>query len=142
MQICIVLTLIVTMYVPGAGGINGGLRGGYDRVNEKWIGGVLLNNTHAACGFSYRFGTTFEVIDDSAKAFLEDDGQPVKRVCFDRGGAVRAENLDLVSDSISLARKWGRRLVPVRICQSQILTEPDSNTSKYQKRHLASYTPQ
>jgi len=141
MQICIILTLIVTMYAPGAGGINGGLRGGYDRVGGQWVGGVFLNNAHAACGFSYHFGTTFEILDERARKFLEDAKQPVTRVCADRGGLVRDQNLDLVSPSLSLAYKWGRRLVPVRICPVQTPQNPNQDMSKYHAPRPSSNTP-
>lgn len=116
-ELCITTLLTVTAYVPGAGGINGGLKGGYDRIDGKWVGGKVLTDSDAACGFGYHFGTTFTVLEGSE--ILARNGMPRGRVCNDRGGAIRNQNLDLVvtgPNAIERARNWGKRTILVQIC--------------------------
>lgn len=114
---CVVVVLTVTAYVPGAGGINGGTKGGYDRIDGKWVGGKTLTDTDAACGFGYHFGTRFTVLNGTET--LGRNGMPAERVCNDRGGAIKNGNLDLAvtgPDAMKRARDWGKRRVPVEIC--------------------------
>lgn len=121
-QSCIILTLIVTVYLPGAGGINGGTRGGYDfqKGGVGWVGGKTIQIGDAACGFSYPFGTTFTILDHAPE--LKSLGIGNTFTCWDRGGAVKDANLDLalpISEPFAGKRAfgWGRRLTTVQICR-------------------------
>lgn len=125
-QSCIILTLIVTVYLPGAGGINGGTRGGYDfqKGGVGWVGGKTIQIGDAACGFSYPFGTTFTILDHAPE--LKKLGIGETFTCWDRGGAVKDANLDLALPIFepfarTRAADWGRRLANVRVCGKSLL---------------------
>jgi hypothetical protein len=95
------LVMVITVYVPRAGGINGG---------GRTASGVPPRTGYAACGWRYPFGTVFEIQDD-----MEQWSLPRVVVCMDRGGWVGNYNLDiaLVSEDVRkdllTARTWGRQ---------------------------------
>jgi hypothetical protein len=109
------LVMVITVYVPRAGGINGGAR---------TASGVPPRTGLAACGWRYRFGTVFEIQDDMGKWNL-----PRMVVCMDRGGWVGNHNLDIalvgedVRKDLHTARTWGRqrRMVVVYPCMNAYL---------------------
>lgn len=87
----IILLMIITAYVPGAGGINGGLYGAHCHAGVC----TRLEIGHCACGPDIPFHTTFVV-----------DGTPYQ--CVDRGGAIGNRNVDLVAGSLDDAYKIGK----------------------------------
>lgn len=103
-------TMSVSVYVPMAGGINGGAC-----VRRPWAA-CFVQTGGAACGSAYPRGTVF-VLADHAGLF----GLPLVVQCIDRGSAIGAGNLDIalvsgdVRGDLSKARAWGRRLVRVGI---------------------------
>lgn len=98
MNAVIILTLIVTAYVPGAGGINGGLTGAHCYRGECRV----LEVGDCACGPSFEFGVVFIV-----------DGKPY--ICYDRGYAIGNYNIDLVYPNLESAYAWGRRTRQVEV---------------------------
>lgn len=105
------VTLVITVYVPLAGGINGG---GVTSSGEDPQMGM------AACGPHYAFGAVFEVIGEDMSRY----GLPQVVVCMDRGGMVGNGHLDLalvsanVRGDLDKARLWGRRARRVRVYPS------------------------
>lgn len=103
-------TMSVSVYVPMAGGINGGACVG--KSHEL----CFVQTGHAACGPSYPRGTVF-LLPDTMPLF----GLPSRVVCRDRGSAVHDGALDLAlvsADSgtdLKTARAWGRRRVVVLV---------------------------
>lgn len=100
----------VSIYVPMAGGINGGACVG--RSHEA----CFVQTGSAACGSNYPRGTVFVLPDDAVLA-----GLPAVVKCVDRGGAIGAHNLDvaLVSEDVKadlqFAKNWGRRWLRVGV---------------------------
>lgn len=111
----LMLTMTITVYVPRAGGINGG---GLTAM------GVAPHYGFAACGPRYPFGTIFEILESMAPWAL-----PQVVVCADRGRAIGNHNLDLalvggnVRRDLATARQWGkqRKLVTVYRCWNEYL---------------------
>jgi hypothetical protein len=105
------VTLVITVYVPMAGGINGGV---------KTRSGQTAQTGMAACGRRYPFGTVFEILDEELATF----GLPQVVVCMDRGGKVSSQHLDIalasgdVKGDLLKARAWGRRVRKVRVYAS------------------------
>ena len=99
--------MTLTIYVPQAGGINGGniMADG----NRPKIG-------YAACGPRYPFGTIFEILIDDMP-----HGLPRVFECRDRGSAVGNTHLDMVlmhssvPQALSNAKQWGKQRLPVRV---------------------------
>lgn len=94
----IILPMIVTAYVPGAGPPNGGLRGAHCYRGQC----KLLEVGDCACGPGWAFGTTFVV-----------DGKPYR--CVDRGSAIGNKNVDLAFQDVASAKEWGRRWRSVEV---------------------------
>lgn len=117
---CALVVMTVTAYVPGLGGTNGGMFGGYDKINGAWVGGKKLTNSDAACGFNYRFGTIFFIIPNEDDDLLKSVGG-IKE-CNDRGGMIGPKNLDIAivgpnaEKSLALAMKWGKQKRHVVVC--------------------------
>jgi hypothetical protein len=105
------VTLMITVYVPMAGGINGG--GVTSSGKEPIVG-------YAACGWRYPFGTVFEVVGEDMSLY----GLPQVLVCMDRGGMVSNGHLDIalvspdVRGDLSRAKQWGKRARQVRVFAS------------------------
>ena len=101
------LAMLITVYVPLAGGINGG---------PVASNGVTLRTGHAACGPAWRAGTVFEI--ENA------DMLPDLVVCIDRGPAVGNDDLDValvspdVAGDLRRAFGWGRRRRQVTVWSS------------------------
>lgn len=94
-----IVVLFITIYVPLAGGINGG---------KLAANGELLRTGHAACGYMYDFGTVFYMPDS--------DGLPLDTVvCIDRGSMITNKNLDIaivsshIRQDLQTAFEWGKR---------------------------------
>jgi len=104
------VTMSVSVYVPMAGGINGGACVG------KHYSACFVQTGNAACGASYPRGTVFVLPDDVGLW-----GLPLVVKCIDRGGAIGKHDLDiaLVSENVKgdlrKARAWGRRRVSVLV---------------------------
>jgi hypothetical protein len=105
--------MTLTIYVPQAGGINGG--GIMADGNKPKIG-------YVACGPRYPFGTVFEIlIDDTDDVNGMPHGLPRVFECRDRGRMVGNKNLDMVLMGedvrrlLASARQWGKRRLPVRV---------------------------
>lgn len=102
--------MAVSVYVPMAGGINGGAC-----VARPWAA-CFVQTGGAACGAFYPRGTVFTLPDWAGVR-----GMPLVVRCVDRGAAIGAGNLDIalvsgdVRGDLSKARAWGRRLVRVGI---------------------------
>lgn len=100
----------VSIYVPRAGGINGGACPG------KPVSACFVQTGNAACGVNYPRGTVFVLPDDAVLR-----GLPAVVKCVDRGGAIGTHNLDiaLVSEDVlgdlRFARNWGRRWLRVGV---------------------------
>lgn len=94
----VLITVIVTAYVPGGGGINGGLTGAFCENGQCRI----LRIGDCACGPSHPFNTVF-VIDGTAYT------------CYDRGSAIGNRNVDIVHRSLESAFEWGRRAKRVEV---------------------------
>jgi soluble P-type ATPase len=103
------MTMSVSVYAPGANEYQGGLMS---------ASGKTIQDGHAACGFSFPFGTVFEVTGSVADE-LKKRGISTRVACADRGGAVKDWNLDiaLVSGDARLKRAYdfGRRKAEVII---------------------------
>jgi hypothetical protein len=103
-----VVAMVITVYVPIAGGVNGGA---ITRSGATPVTGM------AACGWKYPFGTVFEVINEDMSKW----GLPQVVVCMDRGGFIGPNKLDLVLVStdvkgdLNRAKQWGKRTRDVRI---------------------------
>ena len=101
--------MTVTIYAPDAGGING---------NGTMADGSRAHIGAAACGYQYDFGTVFELTED-----MSEYGLPQLVECRDRGSFVGPRSLDLVliggpvQNDVSLARKFGRRKIGIRVWQ-------------------------
>jgi hypothetical protein len=108
----LVVTLFVSVYVPLAGGINGG--------GAVTYSGMPPQTGIAACGPRYAFGTVFEIIEEDMSAY----GLPQVVICADRGYAVGNRSLDLalvspdVRGDLRRAREWGRRPTHVQVYES------------------------
>lgn len=104
MNIVIALLFTVTVYTPGmCGPINGGDTNAAGRTPR--IG-------TAACGFNYKLGQRFEIVDPETVELLAQYDMPTVFVCEDRGGMVGHRNLDLVfytKDTCNDAAQFGRR---------------------------------
>ena len=106
-----VVMLVITVYVPMAGGINGG------RVTSS---GHVPATGFAACGPRYPFGTVFEILDEDMSVY----GLPQVVICTDRGGQVSNVHLDLALVSgntgadLRRAKFWGRRVRKARVYAS------------------------
>lgn len=103
-------TMSVSVYVPMAGGVNGGACVG--KSHEL----CFVQTGHAACGPSYPRGTIF-LLPDTMPLF----GLPARVVCRDRGSAVHDGALDValvsadVQGDLARAFAWGRRRVVVGV---------------------------
>lgn len=101
------MTMSVSVYAPGMGGIQGGMMS---------ASGKRIEDSHAACGFSFPFGTVFEVTGSAAEE-LRKRGISTRVSCVDRGGAVRDWNLDIAlvsgDDRLKRAYDFGRRKATV-----------------------------
>lgn len=105
-----IIIMLITIYVPLAGGINGG---------PLSATGETLQTGHAACGPQYEFGTVF-VLPDS----VVDYAGRKDFVCIDRGSAITNKNLDIalvtphIRQNLDTAFEWGKRKLPVEIWES------------------------
>ena len=110
LAVTVVLVMTITVYVPQAGGINGGL---------ITASGATVRTGLAACGPKYPFGTVFVIHDD-----MEAWSLPKVVECVDRGGLVGNRHLDVVLHTgdvrhdLHLARQWGRRRREVAVYSS------------------------
>ncbi len=111
----LIATLVITVYVPLAGGINGS--GGVTRSGIKPQTGL------AGCGYEYPFGTVFEILDEDMSQY----GLPQVVICEDRGWASRYNAIDIalvspdVRGDLTRAFTWGRRLRHARIYTSMLM---------------------
>lgn len=109
------LTFAVSVYVPMAGGVNGGACVGRPAAS------CFAQTGSAACGAHYPRGTVFAFTDAPR---LRAGGLPAVVVCRDRGSAIGARNLDLALVSgdthgdLLTARAWGRRRVQALVFAS------------------------
>lgn len=101
--------MVITVYVPLAGGINGG--GVITRS------GAIPATGMAACGWKYPFGTVFEIVNEDMSQY----GLPQVVVCMDRGAWVGPNKVDMalvspdVKGDLQRAKTWGKRTREVRI---------------------------
>lgn len=106
----LLLTFTLTVYAPDAGGING---------TGITADGAIPEVGMAACGFRYKFGTVFELIEKHD--LLEELGLPKLVECHDRGSMIGNAHLDLVIktgdvvNDLRIARTWGKRRVNARV---------------------------
>lgn len=106
------VTMVITVYVPMAGGINGS--GMITRSGEIPQTGI------AGCGYQFPFGTVFEVVDGDMSQY----GLPQAVVCEDRGGFSSYNHLDValvssdVAGDLNRAFAWGRRIRRVKVYAS------------------------
>ena len=109
----LLLTFTLTVYAPDAHGING---------TGITADGAIPEAGMAACGFRYKFGTVFELMEKHD--VLEELGLPKLVECHDRGSMIGNAHLDLViktgdvANDLRIARTWGKRRVNVRVWQS------------------------
>ncbi len=106
----LLLTFTLTVYAPDARGING---------TGITADGAIPEAGMAACGFRYKFGTVFELMEKHD--VLEELGLPKLVECHDRGSMIGNAHLDLViktgdvANDLRIARTWGKRRVNVRV---------------------------
>jgi hypothetical protein len=107
----LVLTMTLSIYVPQAGGINGG---------KIMADGNVVRMGAVACGPRYPFGTVFEILLDELPQTMP-PSIPHVLECRDRGSYVGNRNLDIllmthnVHRDLWHARRWGKRKLSVRV---------------------------
>lgn len=119
-----VLIVSVSVYVPLAGGINGGACVG------RPASACFVQTGHVACGFGYPRGTVFVFNREQDYAL-----HPIPVICKDRGGLISNRHIDLalvsndVQRDLTIARNWGRRRLVafvypnMRAYQAELRTE-------------------